>query len=248
MSGQPTEHVRLVQACSRPGCPVCRCLGEESRRHLDALIAEHVTDPDSRRAFREAWGFCNWHTWMLLEVDGSRFGASILCEDLVGRALRLLDEPDVPSGLRSWLVPSKARRRRSGAVQRYERRSLCTVCLRVAESERHHVLTLVRSLRDGAVADAYDTSDGVCVPHLLQAVALTGGTDVAGGLIERTRRKWAAARRDLESFVEKHDYRNRAAFSEADAGSYTRAFEILTGAKGAFGNDLAAARRRTGGR
>ena len=245
MSDPRADDVRLLQACARPGCPVCRCLDEESRRQLDALIGEHVTDPDSRRTFREAWGFCNWHTWMLLEIDGSRFGASILCEDLVGRALRFLDEPDVPSRIRSWLAPSNARRRRSAAVDRYERRSVCTVCLRVAESERHHLLTLVRSVGDGEVANAYDASDGVCVPHLLRAVALTGRGE-AGTLIERTRRKWAMVQRDLASFVEKHDHRNRAAFTDADAGSYTRAFEILSGAKGAFGNDLAVARRRTG--
>ena len=247
MSEAPADDVRLIQACARPGCPACRCLSEESRRHLDALIAEHVTDPDSRRAFREAWGFCNWHTWMLLEIDGARFGASILCEDLVGRALRLLDEPDVPtSRLRSWLAPSNARRRRAAAVERYERRSVCGVCVRVAESERHHLLTLVRSVGDGEIAHAYDGSDGVCVPHLVRAVALAGGTSEARALIERTREKWAAARRNLESFVEKHDYRNRVAFTHADAESSARAFEILTGAKGAFGNDLAAARRRTG--
>ena len=226
---------------------MCRCLGEESRRHLEALIAEHVTDPDTRRALRDAWGFCNWHTWMLLEIDGSPFGASILCEDLVKRAAHYLDEPDRPRRrFRSWLMPSRARRRRAAVVDRYERRSVCAVCLRIAESERHRLLTLVRSVGDGTLADAYDTSDGICLPHLLRAVALTEGTSEGRALVERTRDKWAAARRDLESFVEKHDYRNRAAFTDADAGSYTRAFEILTGARGAFGNDLAAARRRTG--
>jgi Family of unknown function (DUF6062) len=247
MSEKVAGDFKLVQACGQPGCPVCRCVGEESRGHLDALIAEHVTDPDTRRALRDAWGFCNWHTWMLLEIEGSPFGASILCEDLVRRALHRLEEPDVPRRrrLRAWLRPS-SERRRPAAVDRYARRSVCTVCVSVAETERHHLLTLVRSVRDGALEEAYGASDGICLPHLLRAVELTAGTSEARPLVERTRHKWAAVQRDLESFIEKHDYRNRAAYTDADAGSYMRAFEILAGAKGAFGNDLTAARRRTG--
>src|ERR1700675_101128 len=81
-------YFRLIEACARPGCPVCRCLVAESRSYLGALLYEQITDPGTRRAIRLSWGFCNWHTWMLPDVESSAFGAAILCEDLVTRALR----------------------------------------------------------------------------------------------------------------------------------------------------------------
>jgi hypothetical protein len=81
-------YLRLVDACGRPGCPICRCVREASLGHLEALLYEQVTDADTRRTLRTSWGFCNWHTWMLLEVEHSLFGAAIIYEDLVGRARR----------------------------------------------------------------------------------------------------------------------------------------------------------------
>jgi len=86
-------YFRLVEACEKPGCPLCRCVTSESHSYLDALLYEQVTDPDTRRAIRAAWGFCNWHTWMLLEIEHSLFGASIIYEDLVTLALRQLSHP-----------------------------------------------------------------------------------------------------------------------------------------------------------
>jgi len=78
---------RLVEACAHPGCPVCRCVIRDSRSYLDALLYEQVTDPDTRRAIRASWGFCNWHTWMLLEVEHSIFGSALIYEELVKLAL-----------------------------------------------------------------------------------------------------------------------------------------------------------------
>lgn len=81
-------YFRVVEACLEPGCPVCRCVTAESRSYLDALLYEQVTDADTRRAIRASWGFCNWHTWMLVEIEHSLFGAAIIYEDLVTLALR----------------------------------------------------------------------------------------------------------------------------------------------------------------
>ena len=81
-------YFRLIEACGQPGCPICRCATNDSRSHLNALLYEQVSDPDTRRAIRASWGFCNWHTWMLLEVESSAFGAAIIYADVLGLALR----------------------------------------------------------------------------------------------------------------------------------------------------------------
>lgn len=52
-------YVRLVDACGEPGCPVRRLVTHDSRRHLDAILYEQVTDSDTRRRLRGAWGCWN---------------------------------------------------------------------------------------------------------------------------------------------------------------------------------------------
>jgi hypothetical protein len=248
MSEKFIGYLRLIQACGHAGCPVCRHVRDESRNHLDALLYEHVTDPDTRRTLRDSWGFCNWHTWMLLEIDTSLFGASILYEDLlrlVGDRVARLDDRPKPTRLGSWWARFGARRARPAIVERYERRPACSLCVSAAETERQALLTLVTFIEDGDLQAAYAASDPICLPHLLRAIDLAAGSPQLQRLVERTREKWAKVRSDLESFIEKHDYRNHTPYTDADAASYMRAFEILAGAKSLFGNDLAAGRRRT---
>jgi len=74
---------RLLDACALNGCPACRLVEDDGRRYLDALVYEQVNDPDTRRCIRAAWGFCNWHTWMLLEIPNAPSSAAILYGDLL---------------------------------------------------------------------------------------------------------------------------------------------------------------------
>jgi hypothetical protein len=232
---------RLVEACRAPGCPLCRCVADESRRYLDALLYEQVTDPGTRRALRESWGFCNWHTWMLLEIENSLFGAAIIYEDLLTLALRrterLGDRPRGTGG-RRWLGALMGRRPRSGIPELYRRRAVCPACVSGAEAETRYLQTMVRFVDDGDLQAAYAGSDGVCLPHLVAAVEDNGASPEIRTLVERTRAKWTSVGKDIASFVSKHDYRNREPYTEAEAASYARAFEMLVGAKSVFGNDV----------
>jgi hypothetical protein len=186
---------------------------------------------------------------MLLEVDAGRFGPSILYEDLLRRACDGLAPADVPArpsrfrAWRAWLAGIGRRTARPRLGEPYAQRPACRLCAEAAAAERHHLVTLVRCIDDADLHAAYAAADAVCVPHLVRAIALTSGSPALARLIEHTRAKWARVRQDLQSFIEKHDYRNVAGYTDAEAASYVRAFEILAGARGLFGNDLAAARR-----
>jgi DNA-binding NtrC family response regulator len=41
VDGKFVGFFRLVEACAKPGCPVCRCVASASRQHLQALLYEH---------------------------------------------------------------------------------------------------------------------------------------------------------------------------------------------------------------
>ncbi|PWU20539.1 MAG: hypothetical protein C5B48_12420 [Candidatus Rokuibacteriota bacterium] len=235
-------YFRLVEACGESGCPVCHCLLAEGRNYLDALLYEQVTDPDTRRAIRAAWGFCNWHTWMLLEIEHSLFGASIIYEDLVALTLQRIEQLQhkrVGAPRRGgWLGVLWRRPRQRAVPAEYRQRAVCPACAHAADAERRYLRTLLRVAEDGDLQAAYARSDGLCLPHLFAAVEENSGDSGANALVERTREKWARVGRDIASFVSKHDYRNREPYTPAEAASYRRAFELLVGAKSVFGNDV----------
>src|SRR2546427_9538794 len=86
MGGSKTRsEARLLDACRERGCPVCRCLAEDSARHLATLLHEHVTDPEVRGALRASRGLCNWHAAMLQGLPGAPFGSAIISADLLAR-------------------------------------------------------------------------------------------------------------------------------------------------------------------
>jgi hypothetical protein len=215
---------------------VCRCVAADGRRDLDTLLYERVTDLDTRRAIRSAWGFCNWHTWMLLEIAGSLFGAAIIHEDLLTLTLRHTERL-TGGGPRRWLDALR-RRRRPGVLDAYRRRAGCPVCARSADAERRYLETMVKLVDDGDLQAAYARSDGLCLPHLLAAAAVRGAGPETRTLVERTRDKWRRLREDLAAFVSKHDYQNREPYTDAERASCVRALETLAGARSVFGNDV----------
>ena len=227
---------------------MCRCLVDGTRRYLEALLYEHVTDPTSRARLRAAWGFCNWHAFMLRETSNPAFGTAILCEDL----LRVIgDHLAGQAGVRAH-APSAPRRRsllrRLGArlgrdvampgVDAFRRRPVCPACAELADAERRYVEAALDFVDDPAFERAYEESAGLCVPHTVRALELAAGGAAGDRLVARTLPKWAEMRRDLSGFVAKHDHRNREPYTEAERTAYVRAIETLTGHAGLFPNDL----------
>jgi hypothetical protein len=231
-------YFRLVEACVQPGCPVCRCLLAESRSYLGALLHEQVTDPETRRALRRSRGFCNWHTWMLAEIEGVAFGTAILCEDLVGRAVRRI-EPAARrarrGGVGRWLVALAGGGRPAAPRDDDEPRSPCSACVEAVRTEARYLETLVRFIDDEAVREAYASCDGLCVPHLGLVQDGPGDRARVSALTALTRQAWARIARDLAGFVGKHDHRNVEPCTDAEATSRARALEMLAGARGVFG-------------
>jgi hypothetical protein len=244
MNGKFIGYFRLIEACGQGGCPICRCLEGDGRRHLDALLYEQVTDPGTRRRLRATWGFCNWHASMLLEVRNAVGSAAILCEDVLGTILRRLERLRDRAGRgargASWLarLPGVRSRSRPAVARLYRRRPPCPVCAASVDAEERYIAAMLRFVDDPQFARAYGQSAGLCVPHLLQAIERGAGTPAVASLLDRTLPKWRDLDRDLERFIAKHDYRNRQPFTEAEAAAPRGAIELLSGRPGLYGNDL----------
>jgi hypothetical protein len=179
-------YFHLIDACRHPGCPMCRCLEEDSRRRLTTLLYEHVTDPETRRRLRASWGLCNWHTWMVLDAGGAT-GLAIIYEDLIRvcrqRVDRLRDR--VPStGIRflGWLggiLGDMPRRVLPRLVQRYRERARCVVCAELRRSEATYIATVLDFANDPEFDGAYRRSSGLCLPHVMIAHSHNGRRSAA---------------------------------------------------------------------
>lgn len=230
---------RLLEACGERGCPICACLVADTRRYLSTVLHEHVTDPESRARLRAAWGFCNWHAWMLRETSDAAFGTAILGEDLLRVIARRLERG--PRRERSLLGRLRAMVSRvpvPDLARIYRRRPVCPACAEVAAAESHYLETALRFVGELEFQRAYEMSDGLCVPHALGALAVARGDAAGEALVRATLPKWALLRRDLAGFIGKHDHRNRAPFTESEAHASIRVVETLHGRAGLFGNDV----------
>jgi hypothetical protein len=239
-------YFRLLEACGLQGCPICRCLSEDGRRHVEALLDEQVNDPDTRRRLRAAWGLCNWHTWMLRTATTGLTGSAILYADLVRIAARRMDRSR--SRRRAPLVRFLGWLRRLGGddpaparprvIARYRARSRCPLCSNARGAEARYVDAAIDFSDDPQFVRAYARSSGFCVPHAMQAIERRPGASGVERLMDETIGKWIDLARHLDDFVRKHEYRNTEPISETEAGACAAAFEIVAGGPGLFGNDL----------
>src|SRR5438067_13711400 len=62
---------RLSEACNNAGCILCRLTGETTRRYLETFKDEMFTDVNVRAKLRSSRGFCNTHTWQLVQMGAS---------------------------------------------------------------------------------------------------------------------------------------------------------------------------------
>ena len=232
---------RLLEACARPGCPVCACLRDAATRHLAAVLAEHVTDPVSRTRLASAWGFCATHATALTEMPDAALGTAIVYHALVEQAARWLDETTSPGGKparrRGWrALVGRSRSARNGTRSRPAR---CPVCVELVAAEACHLDELVDGLAAPEFRRTYASSEGLCLPHFALALERGGHRAGTAQLVEVTREKLRALAQDLKQFVDKHDHRvARPRFTDREAGAWRRAPTLLSGRMELFGPEM----------
>ncbi len=234
-------YFQLLDACTKPGCPVCRCLRELTFRSLDGLLYEQVTDAPTRAVLDRSWGFCAWHAWMATEVKNSALGVAIIYQDLLGqlrtrvsRAQRRLTSGRAVRGWRRLF----RRAAPVGLVEARGARRPCPLCVHVAESEGGYLHVVLDYIEDPEFEAAYARSLGICVPHLALALAYFPGHHGAGPLLGQTLRSLDRLDRELRGFIDKHAYRKHAPFTDGEAAAWCDAITVLAGRSELFGHEI----------
>jgi hypothetical protein len=163
---------------------------------METFRREGRRDPDTRRDFYAAGGFCSRHGWLfheLVEAHGS--GAEIA--DIYGA----LADRDL-AGLA--VIPVDRRRRHS----LFERSRPCPACVAGGEASDRRAFFVCQALAEESVRRRYGESDGLCFYHLA-AVLKSGYADdpLCRLLVEQWQARLQEVRAALAEFDRKRDHR-----------------------------------------
>ena len=235
---QTASFYDLRDALAQPGCVVCRLKANSADRFLDSLLWECVTDPDKRQDIRQARGFCREHAWRLARA-GAALGVAIILRDVLQDALRTMDKATFqatpPWSLRrvyETLDPRQQAAATAVLVSQLEPQITCLACGWAEKMERIYLQVLVSHLlgEEGLLA-AYEPSDGLCLPHFRQALALVRDERVFEALIGAQQATWERLVNDLSEFIRKSDYRFKHESWGEERDAWLRAIAALAGAR-----------------
>jgi hypothetical protein len=205
----------IRKMCGRPGCPVCSIVQRSVARYIEGVYNECILDPDVRLKLVQSRGFCYEHTWLSIDIKLSdALGHAILHQNLVTEALRTLDENERGNGqqLAGLLDPVTG----------------CPACQIEEETLVRVIDSLAAALRDQDFLDEYQTSAGLCLPHLQRLLPKLDQKRLTV-LLAHQRSKMESLHGELAEFIRKNDYRFRDEAIGAEGDSYKRAADLVHG-------------------
>ena len=228
----------LREALCQPGCAVCRLRAESADGFVESLLWEGVNDPERREEIRQAQGFCHKHAWSLVRT-GASLGSAIIMHDLLRNVLRAMGG-FASSARPAWslrrayefLNPREPAAATADLVAQLEPQTPCPACAWAEKMEGIYLDALLASLivEEGLLA-AYTASDGLCLPHLRQALAQGRDERVREALMGAQQEVWERLLDDLSEFIRKSDYRFQHEQMDEERNAWIRGIAAVVGAR-----------------
>jgi hypothetical protein len=215
---------QILAACRKGECPVCFRVAEAARKRLEALLAEHATDPETRHRLRAARGFCASHTWLLATVAHANLGVALIYHDLLRDVLVQLAQsaPRTP-------------RRASRTGVRVPRRShdlaaaTCLVCREGETLTASDLGVIVAHFGESRFLEGFAHSAGLCLPHLRHLADCAAGHPNLDRVFAWHAARWAELDADLVEFARKFDYRYAREPMGRERDSWLRVLQVFAG-------------------
>jgi hypothetical protein len=213
----------LLEACARPGCPLCQVSLAFVRSYLDSTMYERVNDSGVRAALRDARGYCNTHAWMLTEGHGVVLGTALIQRDVLNTALAATDVAPLGRGARQYA---------QDILRRLRPTAECPACANRRTMEGSAIHTLLKYLDDAHLAAALAETSGLCLPHFSRALELVEDSDQLQRLLRFQRQALEGLCDELSELIRKHDYRFTGEGFGEEGDSWRRAVGIMCGERG----------------
>jgi FtsZ-binding cell division protein ZapB len=217
---------RLELALKQPGCPICRRRSDAERAYIRSLLEEHTNDPVTRKYIVDSLGYCPEHSWqtgrMEVEEFGSPLGTARIYQQLAGVvAARLARYANRLHSSRQSAWKRRLQSLLGGWLHlpvpvEIQPRAQCRVCQKGDEAVRTSLEALLDGLcnAQSSLCELYDASDGLCLPHLRQALTTATQADQSAAkyLIENTLHRLDVLQREIDEFarMERWDYHTEA--------------------------------------
>ena len=225
----------LLQACNKPGCPICRVEQDAVERYLDSLLYESVNDIQVREHLRASLGFCREHARLAVEKNlGNALGFAIIYQDVINTVLKQMgSQAELPRTRRWSTLLKRIPEQVSETVQRVlyalTPQKHCMVCQKRDRSLHIIISSFMESLHDPEMTVALQASNGLCIPHLKKAFESVTDPDACDVLLSIHRTKLEGLRAELAEFIRKNDYRFKDELMGAEGDSWRRAIARLIG-------------------
>ena len=201
----------LIEACEKPGCPVCRVEERIIERYIENLFYESVNDIKTRERLRASFGFCTKHARMTLDRRlGNALGFAIIYQDVITNILRGLEKNG--ENPNTFILHKQ-----------------CMVCQEQEKTTQWVVSALVEGLNELQLAEAIRFSEGLCIPHLKNSLESASNQAITELLLSIHRDKLESLLGELAEFIRKSDYRFKDEGFGAEGDSWRRAVNKLTG-------------------
>lgn len=171
----------MLEALDGDECPICSLGLRGVGRYLDVLSYENVNDVPAREKLRAARGFCNAHAWHVSDNGHDGLGIAIIYRDIVNTLLGVLSAGGEAKALAARLAAQQS----------------CPACDHAGDTSARYLSALLAHLPEPELRHKYEHSNGLCLPHLRQALMATRDGEHASLLVTVWTKRVAALRRDL---------------------------------------------------
>ncbi len=210
----------ILNACTEPGCPICRIGAHSVKRYMKSIFNEFVNDHATRDNLLGTLGFCGEHVQLLLNTRiADALGASIIYENIVKKLLR--DFPIQPKD--NVHMASEFKSASDGTVG-------CMACKQRNTVFERSLSELSKALSEEKMKTALRESDGLCFPHLAQILEHRHSQDDADFILTLTKNKLEARQAEMAELIRKNDYQFRdEGITQEEALAWKKSMCMITG-------------------
>jgi hypothetical protein len=217
--------IRIIEAFSSDGCPLCAMLRRDELDSLYQWVGQSNNNAKNSARIKQlldAGGFCNYHFWRFGEMS-THYGSANVGAQLIEKLLKTLRAD-------KQIHPGNVLKHREKVSEAWF--AECPLCFELREKEGGYIEELLVILKNQEGRLVYENSCGLCIPHYVKVINYIDDNSLMSLLYETQIRQLEKIKSDAESFISKRNPPKRWNQTEDEKISYFRAIEKISSRSG----------------